>query len=373
MKRNYLIICIVLCLLSLGACKRSECRSCLEKKYSQQSRALLFYLAGDNNLAFDADNNRQALLEAWTPKQGPLLVFSETDKKSASLEIIILKDGKKVWQVVKTYQEENSASPELLKQVIQDTKEAAPLRSYGLVLFSHATGWLPQKAFSKPNDFRSIMMDKDQEMSFNEFCNALPDSSFDFIAFNMCFMSGIETSYALRKKTPLIIASTTEILSPGFIPVYKSNLEKLYRKEPDAVGFAKAFYKHFEQLEGQYRSATISVIKTEKLDALAEFVKAHKPKQLSNEAIASIQHFDRKNTHLFFDLRSYLLKANEQIKASELNKYLDDVLLYKGNTGKIVKLNIKEHSGFNTYIPQDGLPKLNEAYQETAWAKFLKD
>lgn len=88
--------------------------------------------------------------------------------------------------------------------------------SYGFIVFSHASGWLPQGTLTSP---LSIIMDKKQEMELSDFAQAIPDKTFNYIIFEAYFMSRIEVAYELKKKSDYILASLAEILSPG-LPIY---------------------------------------------------------------------------------------------------------------------------------------------------------
>ena len=44
---------------------------------------------------------------------------------------------------LKTYDFDNSTNPSTLNTVLIDAKMLSPSKQYGLILWSHATGWLP--------------------------------------------------------------------------------------------------------------------------------------------------------------------------------------------------------------------------------------
>ena len=70
-----------------------------------------------------------------------------------------------------TYDQENSASPQVLKRVINDVTRLYPAKSYGLIVFSHGSGWLPPHTLV--NGSRSIIIDNDNEMEITDFAMAL--------------------------------------------------------------------------------------------------------------------------------------------------------------------------------------------------------
>ncbi|MDI9604875.1 MAG: clostripain-related cysteine peptidase [Bacteroidota bacterium] len=366
-----------------------------------EKRTLLVYLAGDNDLSIEVAGKTNALLEGWKPGLGDLLVFVDTYGEKPVLTRAVARDGQTTADTLRIYSETNSASPQLLREVISDTRRLAPATSYGLILFSHATGWLPAGAFENPHEWRakatstpvttdflplfdenplawrpaatrSLFKDGTREMELVDFVAAIPDGMFDFMVFDMCFMAGVEVAYALRRKTPLMVATATEILSPGFTPIYSSHLSLLYKPEADLSAFAEAFFNYFNALDGVYRSATVSVIRTAETEPLVRLMKDISP-NLTPTEIENIQYFDRKGKpHLFFDLGDYLhaaAKIEEQHR--QVNNALARAVIFKKQTSRLINLDILKHSGLSVYIPQEGLKELNEAYKETSWAKAM--
>lgn len=349
-------------------------------------RTLLVYLAGDNNLSHEVKEMHDALLKGWNHKtMGPLIIFADHKQSSPLLIKLENRNGQNVSDTLRRYAIENSASAQLLKQVINDTKVVAPNKNYGMVLFSHATGWLPEKAFVNPsrwgtssgnNEFQiaplSIFEDNGREMELTDFASAIPDGMFHFMAFDMCFMSSVETIYALRNKTEYMIAAAPEILAPGFTPLYSTSLDKLYKSEPDLKGFADAFYNYFNGLQGAFQSAAISVISTSQIEALAAKTREIAP-TLTQEQIDKVQYYDRNGKpHVFFDFGDYIKQVATQKQSDELASLLDKVILFKRNTPKLIDISITKHSGLSVYIPQSTLPELNKAYEKTDWWKAIQ-
>ena len=351
-----------------------------------KERTILVYVALDNNLYDEMAGVHASLMEGYKnlDNEGSLLLFADSrGDKNPQLIKIEKRKGVVVSDTLLAYQNENSASPELLRRVIADTKLIAPAKSYGLMLFSHATGWLPAKAFEDPAGWgaaaannqsptlHSIFEDSGREMEFADFVEAIPDGMFDFIASEMCFMSSVETAYALRNKTKYILASAPEVLSPGFEPIYKTSLDLLYEPTPDLEGFAQAFFDYFNGLSGQYKSAAISVVKTSEMEGLAAFTRQIDP-NLTQEQIDKVQIYDRNGRpNVFFDFRDYIAQVATDAQMTELDGLLDKAVVFKRSTPKLININIPKHSGLSVYIPQDGLPRLNEAYEDTEWYKAI--
>lgn len=100
------------------------------------------------------------------------------DRRGGYPQLIeILSDGNQ--KVLETYPVQNSASPETLNRSLQHMIELAPAKRYGMIVFSHATGWLPQGALDNPYlenriNTRTVLDDDGNQMSLADFANALP-------------------------------------------------------------------------------------------------------------------------------------------------------------------------------------------------------
>ncbi len=346
----------------------------------REARVLVVYLGGDNNLEDFAYQKLAALRDGRNDNPyDKIAVYMDTGHSGASL-IEIAADKNLV--TLANYPAENSASPEVFGRVLADVARLYPDSRYGLLLFSHATGWLPEGALDNPYGTRSVIVDDshDAEMSLTGIADAIPRGMFDYIVFEACFMGGIEVAYQLRDKTPLILASSAEIVDPGFTNIYSSATSLL--QIGDVESFAHAAYSHIVttySVGELQRSATFSIINTEKLDALASFIKENC--DLSEEVdIADIQHFDRNTDHrLFFDFEDYYTRTLiDETKQEELSAMIKECVVYKAATPEFMTqqqgfhgFHIDKYSGLTTYIPQPQFRFLNAYYTGLTWYRAI--
>lgn len=342
-------------------------------------RTVLVWLAGDNDLYPEVTHKLSALAEGFSnacPSDCRLLVYA--DRRGHYPQLIeITPYGHR--SVLKTYPAQNSASPETFSRILGYMLSLAPARHYGLVLFSHASGWLPQGALGNPTQVekpqsRTIFDDNGQQMTLNGLADALPaDVRFDYIVFENCFMGGAEVAYALRDKANRLLVSSAEILSPGFKEIYSSSLYKLVATTPDLAGFAADYYNNRNAKSGNHRSATVSVINTSAMPQLAslaaEIIIGSSP--LDEEKLKSMQRFNRHDYTLFFDLEEYLRELAPD-RATEIRSAISEVVEYAAATADFMPgydhgFHIARHCGLTVYIPQSCFPTLNTAYKETDW------
>lgn len=330
---------------------------------------ILVYLGGDNNLSSETYQKIEAIREGWQGTADKrLLIYTDPADANPSLMEIVRENGQNIKKTVVDYEEENSASKEVLSRVINEVTNIYPASSYGLIVFSHASGWLPQGTLTTP---RSVIMDKKQEMELVDFAAAIPDKAFDYIIFEACFMAGIEVAYELKDKANYIFASSAEILSPGFTPTYSKSINYLSGSFSDLRAFGEDTFSWFNDKTGYMRSGIFSIIKTSELDTLANWIKDN-CKLTRQVDINTIQHFDRYSYSLFFDFEDYyssLLETDEQ--KDKLKNLISDCVLWKESTPSFMKdyngFDIKKHSGLTVYIPQEQYSYLNTEYKKLKW------
>lgn len=338
-------------------------------------RVLLVYMGGNNNLSDEVVEKLQAISKGYdgTPNH-KILVYYKTDNKApTSLVELRAKDNSPL--NVSTYGDVNSADPEVFHRVILDALNRYPHASFNLLIFSHASGWLPDDSFSNPKT-RSILVDGNKRMELSDFSAAIPDGMFQYIIFEMCYMAGIEVAYQLRDKTEYIIASSAEIVSPGFTPLYEKNVGDLLSDNPQT--FVKKAFNMIDQKSGSYRSATFSVIQTDKLNALAGYVKAHCDFALETTINTnSVQHFDRGTGDLFYDFEDYYSRLmHTQAEKEQLSAMIENCVIWKAATPLFMEYDngflINKHSGFTSYITQSKYPNLNKKYTSLDWYKAIR-
>ncbi len=353
-------------------------------------RTVLVWLAGDNNLSSEIPRKINALAQGYlnAKQEGVrLLIYSDCRGDYPQLIEIV---GQGEIKKLATYPAHNSASPETFHRMLSEMIAQAPAKHYGLILFSHATGWLPKGALEHPADFddmhidasspplRTIFDDNGEQMSIVDFAKALPTpgtGKFDYIVFENCFTAGIEIAYELRDKADRLLVSSAEILSPGFEVIYTQNLGLLMQSAPDLVDVARAYYHYRNAMNGNNRSATVSVVNTAAIGSLTELVcsieAAASP--LDENILPQMQRFNRHRYALFFDLAEYL-EMRSPDRAADIQAAIDGIVEYSACTPSFIPgyaggFNIRRHCGITTYIPQSAFPALNAEYYKQSWYK----
>ncbi|HIY67932.1 MAG TPA: hypothetical protein H9828_00785 [Candidatus Alistipes intestinigallinarum] len=351
---------------------------------------LIVYLALDNNLQVEYDARMSALRRSWRPGM-ELWVYADTPSGATLGRMEATPEGATL-RTVESYGAENSASGATLERVLRTVWERSPATGYGLLFFSHATGWLPEGGLQAPLVSRSIGLDQGSEMSLDAFVSAIPSGmTLDYVIFEACLMAGAEVALALAGHTDWVLASSAEVVEPGFRPLYADNLALLtdggHPVEEQLAAFGQRYMAYVRTLSGTGCSATLSLIRTSSMPALAEAVR-RVTRGFANEEgrdtpPAGLQHFDRPGAYgdrpaaaRFYDLEAYVeaCLADPDAEAAFCGALADAVVWrdaterFLGGDGSPYKgFDIVRHCGLTLYVPRGEFPALNETYRRTAW------
>ena len=287
---------------------------------SASRRPLVVYMALDNDLRGELSSRLAALRAGWRPGM-ELWVYADTPEGASLGRMDSTPEGTAL-RTVERYGTENSASGATLERVLRTVWRLCPADGYGLLFFSHATGWLPAGTLGHPSGSRSVGSDHGSEIELESFSAALPEGMpLDYVVFECCLMAGAEVMLELQGRTPWVLASSAEVVAPGFRPLYERGLEVLTertRPVPELLAaFGQSYMSHVEGLSGEYRSATLSVVHTEALPRLAGEVRRWTGGPVGDEASSplpdGLQHFDRPGMYgdrpaaaRFFDLEEWV-------------------------------------------------------------------
>ncbi|MBR1593478.1 MAG: hypothetical protein IJ659_01720 [Alloprevotella sp.] len=291
MKPFRLLTYIIMCALVAG-CSHHDDEPVLPRKEGR--RTVLIYQCAQNSLGY-YNYHRQDSLELmdglrYLDKSDRLLVFTDDGKGAPRLYRYMA--GKKEPQLLRTWDGPVDASdPAVLQEVLTWTREHFPAAEYGLVLWSHADGWLPSTntdyAAVRPRSFGvdvgpggSMASDRDAngrlgtQMDISAMAEAIAGSGLHakYIFFDACMMQTLEVAYELRRVTDYIVASpiATPVSGAFYTHMLRSGLFS-----DDPADIARTFYADVVEdaavapRYGGY-GLVVSCLKTEGMESLAE-------------------------------------------------------------------------------------------------------
>lgn len=382
------------------------------EKHTQ--RVVFVYLGADNSLGWAGSQfdqqNIAGMVQAATTKNignGKILIFHDSYVEEIP-KLLEITAGEKegVLKVLKEYPEyesESTASMKVFSKAFSDVKKFAPALKYGLIMWSHATGWLP----GDTNEWRSrggietrsqnegqtnadfpaiaptaIYEDNGTFIELNDFAEGLPSGEFDFIIFDMCYMAGVEVAWALRDKTDYMLTSSGEVMGAGLPYVYI--IPSLFAPKPKLGqgGVAEIYYRYYNETEWSnevMRTATTSLWNCAEIDdVFADIVKdiiALGVAKIPDLDVSEIQHYDRYNPRKIHDIMGFLEAIElEGLDSDLLDRFyvkLNKIVEYKAITEKVYNYpkDPEKYGGMTTYIPIRRNTNLNRHYKDIEWYK----
>ncbi|MBR5844282.1 MAG: hypothetical protein IKY75_06855 [Bacteroidaceae bacterium] len=357
-KLKYFAI-VVACCMAVMSCVLPSDEP--EFKPSQDAKhTSLVYMMADNNLGyvyhFD-DSNIYDMCRALIDKNvnGRLMIMlSQKNSSPKLLEILTNENGECSIDTLKVYDGCLTTDTATLGQVIRDVREISPTDSHGLIVWTHANGWLPQyyfyKAPAKAPSSIGLEGTEQRTMDLDMFAKTLQPYHFDYIIFDACLMACVEVAYELRNVCDYIVATPTETMGAGF--PYYDIVPMIFADTIDYVGIAKAYEKKYIKPAGEQGSITL--IETKYLDELADVCKqivTGRDADIAAIRKTALQAYDRKTPHLYYDLDHYMMQLADENQYALLQEALNKVVPYKAASSTFLGISIWHYSGLSSYIP----------------------
>ena len=279
-RTSYIII--LLALLLTGCHDKEETPvEPVPQPRAEAERTVIVYMAGDNSLgnaafynAIPLDTAEMVKGKALIPEDVNYIVFIDDKQNTPAIYELSAKSGMQLW---KQYKEELcTTNADVMLSVLREIEYYFPARHYGITLWSHASGWVPERTSTRRNSFgkdETLSADSSGKLEMEipvlrDVLAQLP--KFDYIFFDACFMQSIEVAYELRNVTDYMIGSPAEIPGPG--APYDKVIEALCKSDVEGIvrgygsGYPGAYDRYF------YPGVLLSCIDCtgQKLEALAE-------------------------------------------------------------------------------------------------------
>ena len=298
---------------------------------SKSSTGLLGYLQNNIDSICDGIIDRKGL------NNSRVLVFlSDKYNHSTLYDLQYNATTKSVDRVpLKEYEGASYASAEGIADIMNEVKTQASALNYALIVGVHGCGWTYASDWSRypyyarpsvtrpsDNNFSGIQFGPDPNAPLTRFFGSvsLAENAIDistlaegiresglkmqYILFDACYMSNIETAYELKDVTNYMIASGSEIMAAG-LP-YRSMWSYLNSATPNYSGIVSTSVNFYKNSSAPFCNlAAIDCRQVEKLASVMKDINAEY--QLSaSVSLDSIQHLDGFRPNLFYDLETYV-------------------------------------------------------------------
>lgn len=341
----------------------------------------LVYMVSDNSLGstFQSDEDnlnqmRSAAVRGAMNGGGRLLVYRDGSEGNPSLFEITANGDKTIAEYANDV---SSLTVDRMQRVIKDARAAIPAHKYGLVLWSHGTGWIESSASRSCDDptaveavgqsFGQDVHPVNTEMKITTLADALRDTPHEFIYFDCCFMASVEVLYELRDCAKTFIAYATEIPIEGM--PYDVNTELLVAADIDGVQMAKNTLDYYMN-RASNPSCAIAVVDGSALENLAAATRAI----MQTGAVASSTYYGvpffrsgGSRTYLF-DMKDYIrsLDVDGSLLASWQQAY-DKAVVYSGATAYSYGLDMSKYSGLGCHIVRTAADASILGYSNQSW------
>ena len=397
MKRIFVYFAILLAAFITASCHHNSDEPDNKKKDTVE-RTVIVYMAAENTLSkicrYDSLEMVQGI--GHVTKNHNLILYKDDDKLPVIYQMS-QKDGVQIWR---SYTKEQTSTDSIVMlNTLKDIINEFPARHYGLVLWSHASGWvsdpegsntLAQESESKGRR-RSFGVDNNKNSGSTNTGSRMEISALrwtleqlphlDYILFDACFMQSIEVAYELRKVADYLIGSVAEIPIHG--APYAHIMESLVKG--DAIGIAEQYYQYYLPPNS---GIALSVIDCLELEALARKTAACLPAIYQNGNyvdLTGIHNYgpftgDYKWRPRAYDMKGFMHKyldedmyedwlqvLNRAVPFQKATSYWDSI--FPGTHNKLSES--EDYSGISLFVPEKIYERLtynwNLYFKNTSW------
>lgn len=419
-KLGFILVLLVGSFLTVS-CNDDSKDSTTEKQLYR--RTVIIYMAAQNSLgassetsisAMEADSSEIAAGIKYLSTTDNVVLFLDDENAPRLYRFYKSENGSTYYKVLKTYTEDvSSTDPSTLAEVLKIADMYCPSQSYGLILWSHGTSWLPDLSSYSPKT-RAFGIDvgiggdmendtaadgqAGHQMEIEEIASAISESGLhmDYILFDACIMQAIEVAYSLRHVTDYIIGSPAITSAYGYVyhDLIKEALFAWPLSDENISTIADTHY--YDIMENpdwkqkyQDMGCVISVIKTSELENLATATATYLQKYVKGGTYPNLSstkgYVDYRSTYYpdsydINDAMSRLLpeadwqKWHETLSKCVIHSRISDSYYWGAQGTRILttQSNPTTFCGVSMFVPQGKYNyradiNYNEAFRQTEW------
>lgn len=337
---------------------------------------LLVYMVGQNDLSSYMVENINNMIIGYgkTDTTANILIYQDINS-TPTLYYLNKASGSAISkQTVRSYPDQLSVDPEVMKSVINNIFEMYPAEKYGIIFSSHADGSLFQPDIVQKRSFGDEKDSNGQVygMNIQDINNALSGSPYlNFILFDACLMANVETAYELRNRAHYLLATPNSVPGEGF-PYHKIMPDLLQMDEKGLENVAEQYYDYFHSNSARWDDfVAISLTDLSKMDSLAEAVDSLCRVPAVQERIealdnAGLQMYER--TKELYDFGQWVDSVGcGHPQVAVVKEKLEEAVIYKEHSeytmtddwgNLLLPITDARFSGLNTFLPG----KVNTTY-----------
>jgi hypothetical protein len=252
-----------------------------------------------------------------------------------------------------------------MSQVIADAKRHAPAQDYGLILWSHGTGWAPSLTTRAAAPRRVFGEDNGSTMALDQLAAAIPVGAFSWIYADVCYMGGIEVAYQLRNRCRYFVGYPTEI--PGRGMPYELTLPHLCADQAQLAQACEETFNYYDIQTGANRTFSAVVVDCSYLDQLAATCRLIQATSPAQPSLSTLQCYNLNGYHFLYDFMQYYLEMADMSLGARMQDIYEKAVLYRISTPMIfnrIMIDQENFSGLSTYVLGTS-PGVNDNYYRT--------
>lgn len=328
--------------LCLTACQKDDDPTPSPDDELKTNRTVIMYMSGENDLSsfvsLDTAEIKRGCADLKTNQHFIAFIDKAENIKPSIWEF---KGGES--KLIRQFDQDfYNSDPRIMKEVLEWIVSKYPAKSYGLVLWGHASAWYNRsdsispssdiiyyqgrRAYGRDTGDNSASATGGKVINIPTLASTLTSLSFkfDFIFCDCCNMGNVESAYELRKAAKYMIASPAEI--PGEGAPYDKIVPCFFSSKADNYNEAVDIY--FRDTGNSLPLAVIQLDQMQQLaDATATILQTINPTKDAELQLDSLIYYDGKrtsNVRLLYDMKDFMLAntapANYGIWETALNK-----------------------------------------------------
>ena len=345
-------------------------------------KVVLIYAVASNNLSNYLDDDKTEIKLGASDvnlNKTRLLIYSvqydyqKSERKTPTLSYLVKTSFGYDYKVLKEYDKAvASTDVSRIREVIKDATYVAPADEYSMVFWSHSDAWCPSANWTDTDDTKQYCFGADSDAGETRYCetadlaSAIPDGLLNFIWFDSCYMSNIESMYEFRNKCRYFIGSATELVGIG--QPYDRTLKWLLTG--DVVKAAQVESDYF-QSDG--KPFTMCIADMSKFQPVIETTRDLYTDFEPLKNIGSLQRYDGERMKFpLCDFGQYTREVAKQASKdySAFSAALDDFVIYSSHSytdfvGRYIR--DENYSGISCHLYDGTDTRANRMYHTLGW------
>lgn len=326
-----------------------------------------------------------------------LMIFISQSATKGSLIKVKYQNGACVQDTISKYENTEANNLKLntshwIKYILNQVKSYAPADTFSMIVGCHGMGWIRAADYSTASLSKNMRCLTDDDLDYlptrdtrwfggiavmtdiSTLAEGLSSSGIgklQYLLFDDCYLSNIETAYYLKDYANYIIACPTEILAVGM--PYSKLWKYLSSNTPDYQSICDEFYKFYSTYDSPY--GTLGITNCAEIDSMATIMKDINTKYTFDTKLRdSLQVLDGYNPPIFYDFGDYVRHlCTDNTLLTKFEAQLTRMVPYKTHTDKYYS-NLENH-GTHPITTYSGItisdPSTNSistaGWQSTTW------